>query len=81
MTITERLDAIEARALAPWSVQGVGQSLSDAVDLVTALRAVLDLHRPAGRDFPYCAACDVESSTMQTECPCPTVRAIEEVLS
>lgn len=43
MTITERLDAIEARALAPWSVQGVGQSLSDAVDLVTALRAVLRL--------------------------------------
>ena len=43
MNATERLDAIEARALAPWSVQGVGQSLSDAVDLVAALRAVLNL--------------------------------------
>ena len=80
MTTTERLDAIESRALAPWSVQGVGQSLSDAVDLVTALRAVLDLHREARSSTsalypaPACTGCCQDY-------PCPTVRVIEEVLS
>ena len=80
MTAPERLDQIEARALAPWSVQGVGQSLSDAVDLVTALRAVLNLHREARNSTsalyptPACTGCCYDY-------PCPTARAIEEALS
>jgi len=57
---------------------------------VEALVAVLDIHQPfapppefswvSGGNTPHCEGCDYDDPFMATEYPCPTVKAIAEVV-
>ena len=65
----------------------IAHARTDMPDLVGALRAVLDLHRPGEPYCPTNTAHDLCPCAV-TECldcfneyPCPTVRAIEEALN
>ena len=73
MSTSDRLDEIEARPVAwPWLDRAEG----DKNALLTALRAVLDLHEPDGHDPQDSAICPPCAEYH----PCPTVRAITTAL-
>jgi len=52
-------------------------SFKDSAEPVKALRAVVELHKPALTDYPsYCLHCETYGSIV----PCPTIQAIEKEL-
>ena len=55
--------------------------LIDVKPLHSALQSVLDLHKPTqGHGVTICEACSETEDALFMECPCPTVRAIENTL-
>jgi hypothetical protein len=52
----------------------------DGYKICSALRAVVELHKPHNEDSKYCAGCEVDDPWYWNEYPCPTIQAIESAL-
>ena len=76
MSAADRLNEIEARANRATEAEPGVLASEEALLIVAALRAALELHRPEpyAQGPDYCAECEHRY-------PCETVRAIEEALA